>query len=129
MSESYQLEATSKVVAFDFDGTVYGHESGWQGIAAIADPPVPGIKDLFKRLSASGYEIVICTYRATSYTAYKAITEWLARNGLLEYVRQVTATKPVARCYVGDRAINFNGDASKLFEQIDSFKSWTEVER
>lgn len=123
----YKAFEMDKVVAFDFDGTVSTYKSGWKGIADIPDPPVDGIRELFLKLRTAGIVIVIYSCRARELAGYKAIVSWLTRWKLIEFVESVTYTKPIARCYVDDRAIRFCGDPQKMFWEIMNFRSWMEV--
>ena len=126
MSDGYMKDDMEKVVAFDFDGTVSSYASGWTGVADIPDPPIAGIGDLFQKLRAAGMVIVIHSCRALDIAGYKAIISWLTKWELIEYVDSVTASKPIARCYVDDRAIQFRGDAQEMFWKIMNFRSWQE---
>lgn len=54
------------------------------------------------------------------------LEKWLKDLDMLEYVEEITAEKPIAKVYVDDRAIRFDGNVSKLFNEIITFKSWTE---
>ena len=128
MMNGYDGFGMEKVIAFDFDGTVSSFASGWKGSGNIPDPPVPGIRELFQKLRNAGMTIVIFSCRAAKIEGYRAIVSWLTRWKLIEYVESVVYTKPVARCYVDDRAIRFDGKTEGLTEKIISFKAWWEKE-
>ena len=126
MMDGYDGFGMEKVIAFDFDGTVSSFASGWKGSGNIPDPPVPGIRELFQKLRNAGMTIVIFSCRAAKIEGYRAIVSWLTRWKLIEYVESVVYTKPVARCYVDDRALQFRGDPQDMFWKIMNFRSWTE---
>lgn len=116
-----------KTVAFDFDGVIHSYESGWQGVDVIPDPPVPGIKKVIDNLREDGYNIVIYSTRCSQESGRKAIIDWLDKYNI--HVNDISAEKPVAFCYVDDRAINFRGRTDKLYQQIIDFKSWIDVNK
>ena len=125
--DDYDYLSMEKVVAFDFDGTISSYKSGWTGIGDLPDPPVPGIRELFQKLRNAGMTIVIYSCRARDLAGYRAIVTWLTKWKLVEFVESVVYTKPVARCYVDDRALQFTGDTQELFWKIMNFRPWTEV--
>lgn len=124
MKNDYQGDLMEKVIAFDFDGVVNSYKKGWQGTVTIEDEPVEGIETVFKKLKNAGFDIVIFSCRALSKEGKGAIIYWLIRHSLINYVTKVTAEKPIAKCYVDDRAIAFNGDTKDLVAQIMNFKSY-----
>lgn len=126
MTDGCDTFGMEKVVAFDFDGTVTSYASGWTGAESIPDRPLEGIRELFEKLRSAGMVIVIYSCRARTLPGYRAIIAWLTRWHLIEFVESVVYTKPVARCYVDDRAISFRGDVQELFWRIMNFRSWTE---
>lgn len=111
----------NKRICFDFDGVVHSYTSGWKGVDVIPDPPVDDIKELFKTLHDGGWEIVIFTTRAETIDGINAIWRWLTEYNF-KYVSQVTNKKLPALIYVDDRAINFNGDVNKLWNDILDFE-------
>ena len=115
-----------KTVAFDFDGVIHSCESGWQGAAVVPDPPVPGIKESIEALRAAGYEVVIVSSRANTEEGFRAINNFLQKNGI--EVDMVTNNKPAAVCIVDDRAICFDGNAKSLVEKIVNFRPWNAKE-
>ena len=102
------------------------YSSGWTGIGDLPDPPVKGIDELFRKLRNAGMVIVIYSCRAYELAGYKAIISWLTRWKLIGYVERVVYTKPIAFCYVDDRALQFRGDSQEMFWKIMNFRSWTE---
>lgn len=120
MSSDYDYEAMDKVVAFDFDGVVHRNGKLWKGVAIIEDVPNPGIPELFRKLKDAGYSIVIHTCRALTPDGRRAVVHWLTAHHMIELIDNVTALKPIARCYVDDRAIRFEG-CEGLLNAIEQF--------
>lgn len=125
MASDYDHQSMKDVVAIDFDGVIH-KDTRWTQVDEINGSPVPGIKAVLQGLRKAGMQTTIYTCRALTMTGRAAVIRWLTANGLIEYIDSVTASKPIAKCYVDDRAIRFNGDTGSLLEQISSFKSWTE---
>lgn len=111
-------------IALDFDGVVHRYSKGW-GDGTIYDPPVNGIRGLIYKLKESGYKVVIYSTRARSIKGRIAMREWLKKY-MIE-VDSIAKDKPIAKIYVDDRAINFNGNVKKLETDILKFKPWTET--
>lgn len=111
-------------VVFDFDGVIHSYKSGWQGATVIPDPPVPGIADAIAEVRAAGMRAVVVSTRCATPEGIAAVEDYLHHNDIT--VDGVQMEKPPAICYVDDRAICFDGNASTLAEKIKSFKPWTE---
>ena len=90
------------------------------GLIVIEDVPNPGIPELFRKLKDAGYSIVIHTCRALTPDGRRAVVHWLTANHMIELIDNVTALKPIARCYVDDRAIHFEG-CEGLLNAIEQF--------
>ena len=113
-------------VAFDFDGVINSYKSGWKGADIIPDPPVSGICDEIMKLHEAGHKIVIYTTRAVTSKGIQAVWTYLRSIGIYECISDVTAEKPLAQCYVDDRAILFDGNSDGLADKVTSFKAWWE---
>lgn len=109
-------------VCFDFDGVIHSYTSGYLGDDVIPDPPVPGIKQAIDRLRDAGYEVVVLSSRSATRYGREAMQDWFDKYGIT--IDGIYSHKPPARCYVDDRAVCFDGDASKLFDIIDNFEPW-----
>ena len=109
-------------VCFDFDGVIHSYVSGYLGDDVIPDPPVPGIKEAIDRLREAGYQVVVLSSRSATREGREAMREWLEEYDIT--IDGIYSVKPPARCYVDDRAVCFDGDASKLFDIIDNFEPW-----
>jgi hypothetical protein len=105
---------------FDFDGVIHSYVSGWKGIDVIPDPPVEGIREVLEELNKD-YTIVIYSSRCSDDKGLTAMQLWGLQNRI---VYTITDTKPAAFLTIDDRCICFNGDASKLVEQIKTFKHY-----
>ena len=116
-------------IGFDFDGVIHSYTSRWKGADIIPDPPVPGICDEIIKLYKMGCEIVVYTTRADTPEGLKAVWHYLDRLGIKACIKSVTNEKPLALCYVDDRAIRFDGKAEGLAEKAITFKAWWEKEK
>ena len=112
-------------VVLDFDGVIHSYTSGWQGVATISDPPVPGIKEAISDIRIAGFEVAIVSTRTATPEGAKAVKDWLQTHGIT--VDKVCSEKPPAHVYIDDRAICFDGDASSLLRKVSDFKTWMEV--
>lgn len=113
-------------IAFDFDGVIHTYKH-WVDIDVIDGAPVEGISDLLYMLRRDGFEIKIYSCRAKEQRGIKAMKEWLNKYDLLDFITEITAEKPIAKVYVDDRAIRFDGyTGGTLYDDIVNFKSWTE---
>lgn len=110
-------------VVFDFDGVIHSYKSGYLGADKIPDPVVPGIKAAIDELR-TGYRVVVVSTRCASAEGCCAVRRYLRRNGI--EVDDVTVEKPPALCYIDDRAICFDGNASSIPEKVRNFKTWLE---
>lgn len=124
VSEDKEEKMEQKTVVFDFDGVIHSYTSGWKGVDVIPDPPVDGIGDAIRDLYKLGYKVVVVSARCAEVKGMIAVKKYLSDHGIL--VDYVSAEKPPAVCYIDDRAIRFEGDASTIVEQVTSFRSWTD---
>ena len=108
-------------VVFDFDGVINSYASGFCGDENIPDPPVSGIKEAIEDIRKQ-YNVVVVSTRCSRPSGEKAIRDYLEKYGI--EVDDVVAVKPQARCYIDDRAIRFDGDASVLLDKINAMKPW-----
>ena len=82
--------------------------------------PVAFRKEMLRKLKDAGYSIVIHTCRALTPDGRRAVVHWLTAHHMIELIDNVTALKPIARCYVDDRAIRFEG-CEGLLNAIEQF--------
>ena len=109
-------------VCFDFDGVINSYKSGFLGVSCIPDSPVEGIGDAINELRDSGYFVVVQSTRCSTPEGEKAVKDYLTENGIA--VDDVTSVKPPAICYIDDRAICFDGNASTLAQKVRDFRPW-----
>ncbi len=116
-----------KTIALDFDGVIHAYRNGWEGITAIRDKPVEGVREAIKILRHRGYKILVYSTRCSTPQGRQAINEWCKKWFIK--VDGLSVEKPSCVCYVDDRAIKFNGDWKKTINDIVTFKNYIEEER
>lgn len=114
-------------VVFDFDGVIHSYVSGWKGMASIPDKPVEGIKEAISEIRENGYKVIVVSTRCADPEGLLAVKLYLENNDI--WVDDVMSEKPPAVCYVDDRAICFDGNATALPEKVKNFKNWIEKEK
>lgn len=76
-----------------------------------------GAVDFIERLDKTGkYELILFTTRSP-----KLATEWLIKNKIDKYFKDVTNVKYPAYIYLDDRAVQFRGDYKTTFDEIEKF--------
>ncbi len=117
------LEDEFSQIGIDFDGVLHKCSKGYHD-GTIYDDPIEGSLEAVKKLSKK-YAIVVYSAKArhdrplvNGKTGVELIWEWLKKHGFGDYVKDVTAIKPRAICYVDDRAVNFQSweQVFKIFE-------------
>ena len=103
-----------KTIAIDLDGVLNNYTKYTDDIPDIKD----GAKEFIETLSKD-YELILFTNRSP-----KLATEWLIKNNLNNYFKDVTSVKPIAFMYIDDRAIKFNGNYDKTLKEIKNFKAY-----
>lgn len=130
-------------IAIDFDGVIYKRTSKDTGAQTFEGDAVPGAMNFLRHLS-SAFEVVIFSSRFVGFdgnVAAHGCDTWLRKQFAEDVKAQVqrrkppydpelilsklkyTATKPVARVYLDDRAITFTGTFPSIPELL-SFKTW-----
>tara|TARA_R100000458_G_C8176789_1_gene175269 strand:- start:181 stop:570 length:390 start_codon:yes stop_codon:yes gene_type:complete len=104
--------AEKKQIAIDFDGVIHDSKLGFHD-GTIYGNLVPGAPEALKKISKS-YDIVIYTCKArtdrpliNNKTGIELIWEWLEKNNLESYVKEIASEKPLATFYIDDKAIEF----------------------
>lgn len=122
-------------ICLDFDGVIHSYTSGWQGVARIPDPPVPGAIEFIERLQEAGYIVAVNSSRSRSLRGRWAMKRWLERHIIDHFgCDRVGAddcfsairwpwTKPGAYLTIDDRAWTFRGEWPSL-EEIRAFRPW-----
>ena len=106
-------------IGIDFDGVIHRNSLGYHD-GSIYDPPVEGTKKALEELSKR-YSIVVYTCKAKSdrglvngKTGTQLIWEWLKKNRMDMYIKEVTSEKPRAAFYIDDKAYRFTDWTSMM---------------
>jgi hypothetical protein len=116
-----------KIILVDFDATVHGYQSGWQGAEIANDPPVPGAIEWVRSLIADDrFDPQIYSSRSRQDGGVLCMKEWFIRHGMP--VEEADALKfptekPAAFLTIDDRAIQFDGTFPSL-QSINNFVPW-----
>jgi hypothetical protein len=108
------------VIAVDFDKTINKYKDGWQG-KGIYDEPFEDTALYLNKLKELGCTIIINTCR----NEQEEIKKYLNQNKIpFDYINKNinknpnTSNKIDADAYVDDKAIRFNGNWEKTFEDL-----------
>ena len=118
-----------KILCVDFDGVLHSYVSGWQGIAVVGDPPVPGAIGWLRQLIvAEDFEVHIYSSRSKDPAGVNAMREWLENVAGLPRddldALHFPTQKPPAWLTIDDRAFRFVGHFPTE-EWIRQFRPWT----
>lgn len=104
-----ELEGT---LCIDFDGVIHNHNLGFHD-GTIYGEPIEGSLEALKELSLK-YKIIIFTCKAhpdrpmiEGKTGVELVWGWLREHNVAQYIKEVTAIKPIASAYIDDKAIRF----------------------
>ncbi|KKL44640.1 hypothetical protein LCGC14_2363660 [marine sediment metagenome] len=129
------MKKFKRIICVDFDGVIHSYTSGWQGIANIPDPLVPGALEwlrrytfIYDRIKNDEGDLAVQIYSARSRKrkGRQAMRKWLKTHGLEDiYLRELKfpSKKPAAFLTIDDRAICFTGTFPTAREMLD-FKPW-----
>lgn len=112
------MKLERKKVAFCFDGSVTDQVL-FDDEQKIEGKVVYGVRQLFEKLYAYGFEINIYSPRCRNLEGFKAVTHWLVQHSLIEYVANVTPYAPDGGVVVDSRCVE-DKDAFVLFKKIAS---------
>lgn len=116
-----------KIICIDFDGVIHQYISGWQGIDAIPDYPVPGAFQFLRDLvHSTDMQPVIYSCRSQSYIGIDAMKRWFIACGLEQEILSklvFAKEKPAAFLTIDDRAFCFKGQFPSK-DEINAFKPW-----
>lgn len=134
-------ESFKPILCVDFDGVVHSYSSGWKGASIIPDPPVPGaLAWLWK--ATEFWDVQIYSSRSKDLGGRIAMARWLqawsekafgtdhpmSKMPVVlgdDYPIKFVFEKPAAFLTIDDRAIQFDGDWSKLNPGLmRRFKPW-----
>lgn len=103
----------TKNIGVDFDGVIHRCSKGFYD-GTIYDPPIEGSKEALDKLSKK-YDVIVFSAKARDdrpivdgKTGRELIEEWLEKYDMMQYVKEVSAEKPRAVCYIDDKAIRFD---------------------
>jgi len=74
------------ILCLDFDNTIHGYQSGWQGASVIPDPPVPGALE-FIVTALEHFTVAVHSSRSHQWGGRRAMKRWL-RDRLIEVGQQ-----------------------------------------
>lgn len=119
--ETGEFNAT---VAVDFDGVLHQYKTpiNFKEKHVIHDSPVKGACEWVQSLVNANIRVIVFTCRARSVEGLCAVKAWLDIHDFPPL--EVTATKPVAKIYVDDRAWHFNGQELPTVKDIRLFRPW-----
>ena len=99
-------------VGVDFDGVVHKNSKGFFD-GTVYDDPVDGIENLLIDLSKK-YSLILFSAKArkdrmliNGKTGVELIEDWLIKNNLRKYFKEITSEKPRAVFYIDDKAVRF----------------------
>ena len=117
------MEEQRSNIAIDFDGVIHTFDKGWFDGTCYGDP-IKGSLDAIKQL-AETYNVIIFTSKALpdrplvqGKTGKQLITEWLEKHDVMQYVSDITYTKPRAEYYIDDKAVAFKNNWSNILKEI-----------
>lgn len=141
--------ACNPTICIDFDGVIHSYTSGWKGVSAIPDPPVPGAIDALLRYLDADFGVFIYSSRSKSLRGRWAMKRWLGKaiadhwvnGGESRFISFAECEcwgdaysivnciswpwfKPAALITIDDRALTFNGDWSAPEFQPDVIKGF-----
>lgn len=106
-------------IAWDFDGVIHPYTDGWQGPVPSNEPPIPGVAAALRTWQRRGFRNIVFSTRAEMPEGLAGIEAWLEKEGLTDYVDEVTNKKPPAIAYVDDRAVSFQGNWEDVHKGIE----------
>ena len=105
-----------KTILIDLDGVLNTYDGNFD--ENYIPPIKKGAFKFIKKLSAE-YKIKLFTTRNRMLAS-----EWIINNGLRNFIDDITNVKEPSYLIIDDRCINFDGDYTKLEQQVKNFKVW-----
>lgn len=103
----------AKNIGIDFDGVIHNDNKGFYDGTIYGDA-IEGALESIKELSKK-YNIIVFTAKAkpdrpliNGKSGTELVREWLKKNGIEKYVKEITAEKPRAIIYIDDKGYRFN---------------------
>ncbi len=129
------------ILCLDFDGVIHKYDSPWTDTETISDDVTDGFFEWAEQ-AAEHFTLVIYSSRSKSEKAIAAMQFWMyaqrkkwrAKGGMHTIEAPLSfefaSEKPAAFLTIDDRAIQFDGDWSKLNpENLRAFKPWNKRAR
>lgn len=117
------FEHERKNIAVDFDGVIHKFDKGWFD-GTCYGKPIEDSLEAIKKLSKH-YNVIIFTSKALpdrplveGKTGKQLITEWLEKHDVLEYITEITYTKPRAEYYIDDKGVFFNNNWTEILNKV-----------
>lgn len=117
------FEHERKNIAIDFDGVIHTFDKGWYDGTCYGSP-IEGAIDAIKKISEK-YDIIVFTGKALpdrplvdGKTGKQLVTEWLKEHDLIQYIKEVTYTKPRAEYYIDDKGIEFTNNWTEILDRV-----------
>lgn len=118
------FESELKNLAIDFDGVLHNFDKGWHDGTCYGDP-LPDSLEAIKELSKS-WNIIIFSSKVrpdrplvNGKTGYELVEEWLEKNKIRQFVKEITHEKPRAQYYIDDKAIEFKNNWKEILNRIE----------
>ena len=105
-----------RTILIDLDGVLNTYTGGFD------KDFIPPIKDDAKKFLENLYN----NFELKLFTTRNKIlaSKWLVENNIDNFFSDITNTKDLAWLYIDDCCLKFDGEYSKLEEQINNFKPW-----
>jgi len=130
------IQTTKPILCLDFDGVIHKYDTPWSNAETISDDITDGFFEWAEQ-AAQHFTLVIYSSRSKSEKAVEAMQFWMyeqrkkwrSKGGMhtieVPLSFEFASEKPAAFLTIDDRAIQFNGDWSKLDpKSLLSFKPW-----
>lgn len=101
-----------KWVGIDFDDTIC-RNSGFPDF--IPTNMIDGFREALDKIVGMGLKPVIFTAR--TWAEYNIVEDWLKENNLT--VSKIICGKPLFRCMIDDKNIEFDGDWTKVIDKLN----------
>ncbi len=105
-----------KIFLIDLDGVLNEYRGNFD--KDFIPPIKSGAKEFLEELSKN-YEIKIFTTRNKILTS-----DWIRKNGLSEFIEDITNVKELCYSYIDDRCLRFRGDFEQTKNEIENFSVW-----
>lgn len=131
-----------KTIIIDFDGVIHSYVSKWTKASEVNDLPVPGAMGALVELSCH-FKVAIISSRSHQVGGIEAMRSYIRRHLVSSFEDypcdakpelmaaniinrlEFPLHKPAATVTIDDRALQFDGDWSKITpERITNFKPW-----